>query len=576
MGRCWGVLVGIVATSLAAACGGGGGGEGGPGSGTGDESGDGADDPDAGDDAADDDGAEPPPRAGGGEWCEPDVGETPLRRLTRAQYDHTVRDLLGLDLALGESFVADEKIATFDSNAIASVTQLGVEQYMDAAETVATTLVADVEALLPCDPASLGEDECAEALIADLGPRAYRRPLTTEQHDDLVNLYMTARAEGSYEDGLRVIVQALLQSPFFLYHLEEVPTDDDGQPRPLTQYEVASRLSYFLWESMPDQELFDAAADDALDTPEAIRAQAERMIADEKASATIAHFHRQWLDVEGLESMSKDETLFPEFTPELATAMAEEVGRFAEYVIRKDDGRLATMLGGAWYTIANADLAELYGVEAPAAEWDRIAVPEGQRAGLLTLPGVMAAHSHENQTSPVLRGLLVRENFLCQVPPPPPDNVNDTPPGLDPTLPTKERFAQHRDDPACSGCHDLIDPLGYGLEHFDAIGRYRTMDGNFAVDATGIVAGTLDEDVEYDGALELAAVLVDGEQGRQCVAKQWFRYALGRIESTEDACTQDEIYAQFADSDFDIRELMIAIAVSDSLRNLRPATAVEE
>lgn len=531
-------------------------------------SGGGQDGGDAGDDAGDDGADDGDPAGLCGEG--PNAAETPLRRLTRAQYDHVVRDLIGVDMGLSEAFVSDEKIATFDANAIASVTELGVEQYMDAAEIAATAAVQDLDTLLPCDPMVDDEDACALQFIETFGRRAYRRPLTSEQIDDAFSLFSTSRETLDFAESIRLVVQGLLQSPYFLYHLEEVEAGSEGQLVELSPFEVASRLSFFLWESMPDDELLDVAEAGQLATAEQVRAQAERMIDDERASDTIRHFHAQWLAIEGLEFMSKDAKLYGEFSPALAADMREEVERFADHVIREDDARLETLMT-ANYTVANAAIAELYGVTGPASGWGPVDLPASERSGLLTLSGVMTAHSHDNQTSPVLRGVLVRQNFFCQTPAQPPDNVNDNPPGLDPTLPTKERFDQHRTDPTCSGCHELMDPLGYGFEHYDAMGRWRTQDGNFEVDATGHIVGT-DVDGEYDGPVELTQILTGSEQARQCVATQWFRYALGRIEGDADECAIDGIYADFAESDFDIRELMIAIAVSDSVRHLRVST----
>lgn len=530
---------------------------------------DGAGSPEDGEADPDDDPDEDPPQA----QCEaPDVGETPLRRLTRAQYDNTVRDLLGVELGLAQAFVSDEKVGTFDSNAIASVTELSVEQYMDAAEQLAAEAVVDLPALLPCDPASIDEDECAAQFIDDFGPRAYRRPLTDEQREDALALYHHGLDQGSFADGIRVLVQGMLQSPFFLYHLEQLPPEGEGQVNALSPYEVASRLSYFLWESMPDDALRQAAAAGELSTPEQLQAQAERMIADPRAKDSIRHFHAQWLELEGLTQVDKDPELFPDFSPELLASMEEEVGRFVEHVILEGDGSLDTLMT-ADFTFADEELAALYGVEHPGGGFARVELPADERSGLLTLAGVMTAHAHHNQTSPVLRGAMVRENFLCQTPPPPPDTVNDNPPGLDPTLPTKQRYEQHREDPECAGCHVLLDPLGFGFEHFDALGQFRTMDGQNPVDATGEVVGADDADGPYDGHRELTERLAGSDYARACVSRQWFRYALGRLETTADACSLDDIYARFESSDYDIRELMVAIAVSDAVSHLKVAEA---
>ena len=510
--------------------------------------------------------------------CEaPDVGETPLRRLTRAQYDNTVRDLLGVQLGLSESFVSDEKLGPFDSNAIAVISDLGVEQYMEAAEQLAAEAVIDLPGLLPCDPEVIEETECASQFIDAFGPRAYRRPLLPEQHADAMALFELGRDQGDFANGIRVLVQGLLQSPYFLYHLEEVPAGAEGQVLELSAYETASRLSYFLWESMPDDALLSAAEAGELSTPEQLRAQAERMIADPRASDAIRHFHVQWLGVSELPTVDKDMDLFPAFSSQLALSMKEEVERFTEHVVLEGDGSLKTLLTAS-FTVANEPLAALYGVELEegGAPWQRVELPADERSGLLTLAGVMAAHSHSNQTSPVLRGAMVRENILCQPLPAPPDMVNDNPPGLDPTKPTKERYAEHREDPTCYGCHSLMDPLGYAFESFDAVGQFRTMDGDFVVDATGEITATDDIDGTYDGHREFNERLASSQNVQQCVSTQWFRYAMGRLESEADACALDEIFTTFEASGFDIRELMVGIAVSDAVRHLKVRDEEEE
>ncbi len=495
-----------------------------------------------------------------------DVGPTPLRRLTRSQYDNTIRDLLGLASTQGRGLVADEKNGAFDSNSIAGVAEVGVEKYMDAAETLAAEAVADMEALLPCDPSTDGELSCANAFIERFGERAFRRPLTDEQVADMLALYGSA---DDFTAGVRLVLTAMLQSPYFIYHLERT-VDQEGLVVPLRGHAVASRLSYFLWDSMPDDALLEAAARDELGTSEQVEAQARRMLDDAKAGDTIAHFHQQWLGMERLTEGGKDTQLFPAYTPTLAASMQQEVGRFARHVMSEDDGRLETLLT-ADYTVADAELAALYGVASPGYGWDVMRPPAGQRSGLLTLASVMAAHAHDNQTSPVLRGLLVREHLLCQTPPPPPDTVNDNPPGLDPTLPTKERFEQHRSDPSCAACHTILDPLGYGLESFDAIGRHRTMDGEHPVDDRGEIVGTVDIDGEFEGPGALAEALAGSEQVRECVQLQWFNYATGRPVTERDACSVATAAQAFVDSDLDVRELMLAIAVSDAMRHLRPA-----
>ena len=531
---------------------------------------DGAEGADDDDDDDDDDGVPNDPRAPGGECSKPEGPEVPLRRMTRAQYNNTVADLLGDTSAPGSTFAQDEQVGAFSSNAIATVSVLAVEQYMDAAETLAATAVEDLDALLPCTPETMGEDACASEFIADFGLRAYRRPLTADELARAQAVFETGREGATFTDGIRLVVQAMLQSPNFLYHIE-YGLDGDGPVVALQPYEIANRLSYFIWGSMPDGTLLQAAENDELTTRDEIEAQAYRMLADDKAEVAFGSFHRQWLGIHELDAIEKDNEMFPQWSTGLAHAMTTEAERFGSYVIRNDDGRLETLLT-ADYTIANAELAAHYGAE-PPSETDAdgfgvVQLDPSQRSGLLTQAGWLAEHAHANQTSPVFRGILVREQMFCQPLPQPPDNVDDTPPAIDPDATAKERFEQLLEDPTCAACHIQINPIGFGFENYDPIGGYREMDGNVAVDAVGELIST-DVDGEFNGATELADKLVESELVAKCVAKQWSRFATGRIEQMQDICALDDIYARFEESDHNIQELIVGIAGSDMMRFIR-------
>lgn len=501
-----------------------------------------------------------------------DVAVTPLRRMTREQYNNTVEHLLGDSTHPAERFTQDERLGAFASNALATVSTLAVEQYMSAAEELAAAAAEDLDALLPCDPGTIGDDACAEAFIADFGRHAYRRPMSPDELDRAFGLYESGRETGTFADGIRLVIQGMLQSPNFLYHLE-YGVDDPAALVELQPYEVASRLSYFIWGSMPDDALFEAAEGEQLSTPEQLEEQAYRMLADPKAVASFGSFHRQWLGVDDLETISKDPDMFEQWTPSLADAMATESERFGSHVIRNDDGRMATLFTAS-YTVANAELAAFYGA-APPEEVDEdgfgiVELDPSQRAGVMTQAGWLAGHAHADQTSPVFRGILVREQLLCQPLPSPPDTVDDTPPAIDPDATAKERFEQLLEDATCAGCHVQINPIGFGFENYDAVGAYREVDGNVPVDAEGELTFT-DVDGEFDGAIELAERLAQSESVANCMATQWTRFATGRIEQDRDVCTMDDIFARFDESDHNIQELIVTIAGSDMMRFVRKA-----
>jgi hypothetical protein len=524
---------------------------------------------DGGDDAGDDGGVQAQcidaPRQ---------IGATSLRRLTQSQYHNTIRDLLGLDATMVEGFAPDERVGAFKSNAVAPVVDLQVEQYMDAAELLAEEYVADLPAHLPCDPAAIGDDACAEQWLRELLPRAYRRPVSDADVQRVMDVYATAAAADGFAMGIQVALQTALQSPLFLYHVERgEPVVGDG-PRPLTGHELASRLSYFLWNSMPDDALLAAAEAGELSDSLLLRAQVDRMLIDPKADAAIADFHLQWLGLDEIEAVEKDLAVYPDFDTNLARAMKDDAASFVRYVFSEGDGKLETLLSGAFTLSTDPALLAVYGVERPA---DHVAgtplpLPADQRAGLLTQPAMMARHAHANQSSPVHRGQMVRERLLlCGPLPPPPPDVDNVPPDPTPGSTTRERFEQHTSDPTCAGCHKLIDGLGFGFESYDGTGAFRTLDGGLPVDASGEIIGTSDINGTFTGAVELSQRLATSEDVRSCVARQWFRYSLGRMDADEDVCANDELFDRFADSGYHLRTLVHEVVQSDAFRYRRTA-----
>ena len=492
--------------------------------------------------------------------CEtPLVGFAPLQRLTRSQYANTVQDLLGVEATdIAEALVPDERVGPFTANVGAPVAELQLEEYMDAAEAIAAEAVDDLDALVPCAPAN-GDSACAEDMIRELLPRAFRRPVTEAEVDSIVQVF---EAGQDFEAGIRIALQAVLQSPHFLYRVELGDEDFEGDIVALTPYEYATRLSYFLWDTMPDDELTAAATNGDLDTEDGRRAVVQRMIDDARSGRAIGRFFTQWLEVEELATADKED---PRFDPALGDAMTAETAAFANYVLREDDGRLETLLTASYTVTSDPALLDLYG----ASAGDPVQLSEDERSGLLTHASFFAAHSPPNQSSPVRRGVVLRQNVFCQTLPPPPPNVDNVPPEPDPGSSTRERFEQHTEDPACAGCHVLIDGLGFGLENYDAIGAFRAEDGGVPVDASGEIIAS-DVDGEYEGGVELGQILVGSSEVKDCLATQWLRFAIGRGEAEEDQCTLDALRSGFAESDGDVNQLIADIALSDSFRHLAP------
>jgi hypothetical protein len=495
--------------------------------------------------------------------------------MTRPELNHTVRDLLGISYDAASAIAPDERIGPFFSNGIAPPTNLIVQQHAETAAALAIAAQPRMNEIAGCNLATDTGTTCAKQFIADFGLRAYRRPLDTNEQTSYLNLFTLGRTNVDAANGFALVVEAMLQAPSFLYHAD---LGDQGSPTAtpvaLMSYELASRLSYFLWSSMPDGELFTLAASDRLRDPGVLAMQIDRMLADPRASDAIPYFHLEWLGIDEMEGIDKDAALYPEFNPSLALAMQTETATFADRVVRSGDGRLATLLTAS-YSYPTGPLFALYGVAQPAGfkAGDQVMLDPKQRGGFLTQAAFLTAKAHRDQTSPVHRGLLVRENLLCQPIPSPPIDVNTTPPPVTPATTTRERFAAHESNPSCGGCHVLMDPIGLGFENYGAIGEYRTMDGSSPVDASGQVRDVPGESIDaagpFDGAIDLGKKLGASRRVGDCVATQWFRFALGRMESNDDACTLQTIRAGFAASGSNVRDLLKAIVLGHAFRSVR-------
>ena len=503
----------------------------------------------------------------------PDAGRSGLRRLNAHEY----RRALELALPVVEDFElpslpADETTGAYDNNATTAVGELDVERYEAVAEALATQLGPELEELLPCEVEPEDEGACARAFLTDLSTKLFRRPPSDEQLAALMGVWERGSEDATFGDGLLLAVRALLQAPAFLYHIEEgtQTVDNNVAVARLDAHTLAARLAFALWQTGPDDELLEAAEDRSLLEPEVLEAQAERMLEGERGAEALAHFAAQWLGYEELDGAPKNGEMFPDYGPELVRDMRDEMDALVEHVVLDGDGRLATLLTTR-EAFVTSRLAEVYDLDEQEG-W--VELPE-DRAGVLTRAAFLAAHAHPSQTSPVLRGIEVRKQLLCQPPPPPPPDVDDTAPPVDPDLTTRERFAQHTESASCAGCHALIDPIGFGFESYDAIGRFRTMDGKHEVDARGELVQT-DVDGEFEGAVELSSKLASSRQVQDCVAAQWFTYAIGRAPSQADACSLEGVQSRFAASDGDLRELIIGLVTSDAFRHYRIETGEEQ
>lgn len=495
-------------------------------------------------------------------------------RLTHAQYDNTIRDLIGLDLKPSAAFIADPDFAGFNNNAKGLVVSDRLARdYLRAAEDVATKVVSDaatLKKLLPCTPN--GDDEaCAKQFIQTFGRRAYRRPLASDTVDAYVKLYHEGTnlyATGTpFEQGIHLVLEGFLQSPDFLYRLELSSTVDTEATIPLDGFEVADRLSYLLWNSMPDDELLRAADAGELATASGIEKQARRLLDSPNASAPVDDFHYQWLQMSKYQDLQKDPKLFPQFqSPTMSASLKEEAQRFIRHVILEEKADYAKLFTESTGYV-NADLAPIYGVSGQfGPDMKEVSLDPNERFGLLTEAGYLASRAYPNQDSPIHRGVFIQRQLLCFDIPPPPPGVNTKLPPFDGMIKTtRQAVEQHTSPPTCQACHGKFNPAGFAFESYDAIGAWRTEENGVTVDTTGSIP-VGDHMMSFKDAKDLSTQIAASPEARRCYLKQWFRYGYARQEAPEDACTLAELDDLMTSSGYNVKELLVALTQTKTFR----------
>lgn len=496
----------------------------------------------------------------------PQPGRSPLRRLTRAELDNTLRDLLGDTTTPAARLVVEENGAGFSNNAeVRVVSNIVAEQYLTLAEDVARRAASDLTALMGCDPAGADGEACVRTFVRDFGKRAFRRPVATDEIDRMLAVFVAARDQWDVRTGVELMLEVMLQSPQFLYRLELPPAGlPDGEVVPLDGYQLATRLSYMLWATMPDDALFAAAEAGELDTPAGVAMHARRMLDDPRAEPVVLQFFDEWMTLEELEGLVKDASVYPDFDgdrhPEL---FREETHAFVKEVFATEGASFRTLLTADW-SVMNAELATYYGVEGVSGDaFTRVALDPERSAGILTQASLLATRAKAFEGSPTHRGMFVRAALLCGEVPPPPPGVDPIAPDPSPDLTIRERLAIHREDPSCASCHNLMDPIGLGFEHFDGTGRWRDMDAGRAVDASGELFDT-DVDGPFVGVDELATRLSTSAQVEECYVRQWFRYAQGRNDDANDGCSIEQAVTAFRGASLDMREMIVALTQTDA------------
>ncbi len=485
-----------------------------------------------------------------------------MRRLTRLEYDNTVRDLLGVDThPAAAAFPPEETAMHFDNNgeALAFPPTLA-ERALASATNLAQLVAANPTRWAAC-AATTKDEVCARSVLEAFGKRTYRRPLDARELDSLLGVFRVG-AKKSFDHGLELAATtALISAPFFyrVEHGDVAPVAGKaGLVRP-TAWEMATRLSYLFLGSAPDAMLLQAAEADGLKDSAGIETQARRLFAQSKPS--LAHFHEQWLRLNGIASAAKDPKLFPNYGSGVPELLRAEADLFLESVVFRGGG-LRELLTAS-YGFVNQQTAGLYGITpAPAgSQLQQVAFDPTQRAGFFTLAGPMAMLADFGKTSPIRRGVFVRENLLCEILPPPPVNAAASIPDIQPGLARRQAVERHSKDPACAGCHRLIDSIGVGFESYDAAGQWRTEEDGMPINSSGSVADSAIG--AFGSPVELMRNIAGSKQGQACLAKQLFRYALGRSEKGSDA-DLERLTAVVGEAGGSYENLLVALTQTDA------------
>lgn len=497
----------------------------------------------------------------------PEVPFVAARRINRSEYNLTLRDLLGIDWQPAADFPSDDVGYGFDNVAdVLSVSPLLLEKYLESAETVVSHVFREphLKARILVHPADVQGDLAVPhgRNLQEFAERALRRPLTKLEQQNLADLIRsTRRPQDPSQDAVQLTCTAILVSPNFLFRSESADPliDRDGRRGWLNDWTLASRLSYFLWSSLPDEQLRQLARQDQLHVPEILRRETLRMVQDPKAAAFVENFSGQWLQLRLLDARSPDPQQFPQFNTALRDDMREESIRVFASIL--SENRQVQEFLSADYSFVNQALADLYGIEGVRGDqFRRVQLPDTRR-GIVTHASVLLVTSNPTRTSPVKRGKWVLENILGEPPPPPPPNVPQLKEGGIATGSVRQRMEQHRSNPACAVCHTQMDALGFGLENFSAIGQWRDSEGEYRVDAQGELPGGL----QFNGPGELMQVLATHhrESFVRCLTEKLMIYALGRGLQPADRCAVNAIHSELASNGYRFQELITAIVLSE-------------
>jgi len=499
-----------------------------------------------------------------------------IRRMTNFEFSNTVRDLLGDTSRPGNALPGEQVGNGFGNDSTAQAVTFGhADRYSSIAETLATnaTTPEKIGGLAACAPGitsttdAVTEATCARTAIESFLPKVFRRPLEAGEADGLLALFSAVRATGSsFASSVAAVLEAALQGPDFLYRPELGVAQPGAVRLRLTGHEMASRLSFLLWGSTPDDGLRAAAASGALETTEGVRAEAARLLADLKARDVVRHFFDSLLPIPSLSNLARDPGRYPGFSPEIGELMRQETQTFLDHQIFS--GAAGT---GTWpsvftanYTFVNEKLAAFYGIPGIVGDqMQQVPLDPSKRAGLLGQAGIVAGPVHSNEANPVVRGSFIVQKLLCKpIPLPSGDilaQVVPPPPELGGTV--RQRYTQHSSDTACSSCHQFMDPVGFALENYDPVGLWRDSENGLPIDATGQTSLL---GAAFNGPVELGQRLAEAEVAQECFATHWANFAYGKIMTDADACTTQSLNATFKESGYKVQDLVLALTQSDA------------
>lgn len=495
-------------------------------------------------------------------------GHRTLRRMTRDEFDASIRDVFALDDAAwsGPLLNADPSVEGFNNNAARLIVDdTYAENLYRTAETVGDAVAdpARLSALLPC--ASAADRACAEQFIDTFGRRLFRRALDDAERDRYLSLFDQISAEEGFERAVRWITVGMVQSPNFVYRSEIGVEGDDGLYE-LEQHEIATALAYTYTGSSPGEALLQKAEAGQLDSPDAIEAAARALVIDGNGQvspqfqARFFSFANQWLSLAKLPNLEKDPTAYPDFTQPVREAMQKETEHFLASVVFEERGTTADMLTAS-HTYVNGTLAAYYGYgDATGDAFVEVERPPEYGIGLLSQGSLMAVTAHNRSTSPTMRGLEVREKFMCFTPPPPPPGIAEIP-EPNPDMTTRERYEGHTSNSGCAGCHKYMDAIGFGFEHLDGDGRYRATEGPYQIDDTGKINLLAGESMDFEGPTELALQLAELEETSLCVGQQMAAFAYG-VDTQEAECMVDDVAARLASGELSLLDYYLALSTA--------------